>query len=74
MNIVEEEVKKIALKHLFLETIETRRSDRLDFHEHGVSSIKAALVEAMLVGAAIVMNNLTSKELRLQAAEFLKKD
>ena len=27
---------EIAERHLFVETLETRNSDRLDFHEHAV--------------------------------------
>ena len=37
---------EIAKKHLSLETLETRRSDSLDFHDIAVWSIKDVLQEA----------------------------
>ena len=40
----------IALNHLQIETLETRHSDRLDFHDVAVWSIKAALIEAFELG------------------------
>ena len=41
---------EIAAKHLFLETLETRNSDGLDFHDAAVWSIRAALEAAFAVG------------------------
>ena len=41
---------EIAAKHLFLETLETRNSDSLDFHDRAVWSIKAALEAAYEAG------------------------
>jgi len=41
---------KIAERHLFLETLETRNSDSLDFHEHGVWAIRSALEAAFEAG------------------------
>lgn len=32
----EQQLQKIALDHLFIETLETRHSDRLDFHDVSV--------------------------------------
>ena len=40
----------IASNHLQIETLETRNSDRLDFHDVAVWSIKAALIEAFELG------------------------
>jgi hypothetical protein len=40
----------IAQKHLFIETLETRRSDSLDFHEVSVWGVEAALKEAFEAG------------------------
>lgn len=37
---------EIAKKHLNLETLETRNSDSLDFHDVAVWSLKKALQEA----------------------------
>ena len=40
----------IAARHLHLETLETRNSDSLDFHDMAVWSIKAALEAAYEAG------------------------
>lgn len=40
----------IAKKHLKIETLETRKSDSLDFHDVAVWSIKAALEAAYQAG------------------------
>jgi hypothetical protein len=45
-------LQEIAAKHFFLETLETRNSDSLDFHEVAVWSIRAALEEAFAAGQA----------------------
>jgi hypothetical protein len=42
----------IARLHLRLDTLETRRSDSLDFHEHAIWSIRAALEAAFEAGRA----------------------
>lgn len=41
---------EIAKKHLSLETLETRNSDSLDFHDVAVWSLKEALQEAYEAG------------------------
>lgn len=41
---------QIALDHLFVDTLETRNSDRLDFHEVSVWGIKSALQAAFDAG------------------------
>ena len=43
---------QIALDHLFIETLETRNHDRLDFHDVGVWCVKSALVAAYQAGLA----------------------
>jgi hypothetical protein len=43
---------EIATKHFHLETLETRNSDRLDFHDVSVWSIRAALEAAFAAGQA----------------------
>lgn len=45
----------IARRWLFLETLETRNSDRLDFRDQAVWSIKAALQEAYEAGRNSVL-------------------
>jgi hypothetical protein len=47
-----EALAPIARHHLSLETLETRKSDSLDFSDQAVWSIRAALREAYLAGAA----------------------
>lgn len=42
--------QQIALDHLFVDTLETRNSDRLDFHEVSVWNIKTALQAAFDAG------------------------
>lgn len=44
------EIAEIARVHLHIETLEVRRSDRLDFHDLAVWSIEAALEAAYLAG------------------------
>jgi hypothetical protein len=41
---------EIAQRHLFLETLETRNRDRLDFHDTAVWAIRSALVAAYEAG------------------------
>lgn len=41
---------EIAERHLFLDTLETRKSDSLDFHEHAVWAVRSALEAAFEAG------------------------
>jgi len=41
---------QIAERHLFLETLETRSSDSLDFHDTAVWAIRSALEAAFEAG------------------------
>jgi hypothetical protein len=43
-------LQQIALDHLFVETLETRNSDSLDFHDISVWAIRAALQAAFDAG------------------------
>lgn len=43
-------LEKIAREHLFIQTLETQMSDRLDFHEVSVWGIKNALQAAFEAG------------------------
>lgn len=47
---LEQQMQKIALDHLFIETLETRNSDRMDFHEVSVWGVKSALMAAYEAG------------------------
>ena len=50
MNQINILLTKIAQKHLDIETLATRKSDRLDFHDVAVWSLKAALEAAYQAG------------------------
>ncbi len=54
LTAVELELEQIAGRKLGITNLETRNSDRLDFHEVGVASIKAALLEAYELGRSSV--------------------
>ena len=43
-------LQQIAQKHLGLETLQTQKSDRLDFHDLAVWNIEAALKAAFEAG------------------------
>lgn len=43
-------LRDIAERHLFLETLETRNADDLDFHDHAVWAIRSALEAAFEAG------------------------
>ncbi|WIM04483.1 MAG: hypothetical protein OHM77_07125 [Candidatus Nitricoxidivorans perseverans] len=47
---LDQQLKQIALDHLFIETLETRHSDRLDFHDVSVWAVKSALLAAYEAG------------------------
>ena len=45
-------ILEIATRHFFIETLEARNSDRLDFHDVAVCAMRAALTEAFAAGLA----------------------
>ncbi len=47
---IDQLLTEIAKKHLSLETLETRNSDSLDFHDVAVWSLREALQEAYEAG------------------------
>ena len=47
---LDKQMQQIALDHLFIETLETRNSDRMDFHEVSVWGVKSALMAAYEAG------------------------
>lgn len=49
--------QRIALDHLFVDTLETRNSDRLDFHDVSVWGIKTALQAAFDAGRQAASTN-----------------
>ena len=44
-------LENIARRRLFVATLQERHSDRLDFYDVGVTSLRDALFEAYLLGA-----------------------
>lgn len=50
--VLDSTLTAIAQEHLGLETLETRNSDSLDFHDLSVASIRQALAAAFAAGAA----------------------
>ena len=59
-------LEQIALKHFFIETLETQHRDRLDFHDVSVWAVKSALEAAYAAGhaAATAAGKNTSTTLR----------
>jgi len=55
-------VAEIARRHLRLDTLETRHSDGLDFHELAVWSIRDALMAAFEAGARAACVSTTKQE------------
>ena len=47
---IDQQMQQIALDHLFIETLETRNSDRMDFHEVSVWGVRSALMAAYEAG------------------------
>ena len=47
---LDQQIQQIALDHLFIETLETRNSDRMDFHEVSVWGVKSAMMAAYEAG------------------------
>lgn len=43
-------LQRIAAEHLFVETLQTRNSDRLDFYDVSVWGIRQALIDAFEAG------------------------
>ena len=48
----QKQLEEIAREHLFIETLETRMSDSLDFHDVSVWGVKEALRLAFELGKA----------------------
>jgi len=49
-KIIEQTLTHIAQKYLFIDTLETQNSDRLDFHNVSVWGIESALLAAYKAG------------------------
>ena len=53
---------QIAKEHLFIETLETQHSDRLDFHDVSVWAVKSALEAAYAAGIEAGKNTSTTSK------------
>ncbi len=60
--LIEETLNKIAKNVLHLDTLETRKSDSLDFREQAVWNIKQALTDAYIAGQGSVILGFKKKE------------
>ena len=52
-NTLDQIFALIAQKHLFIETLETRNSDSLDFHDVSVWGVRSALEAAFKAGVEL---------------------
>ena len=59
---LEQQMQKIALDHLFIQTLETQHRDRLDFHDVSVWAVKSALEAAYAAGVAAAQNTSTTSK------------
>ena len=57
----DQQLQQIALDYLFIETLETRSSDSLDFHDVSVWAIKTALQAAFEAGRNAAANHSQTK-------------
>jgi hypothetical protein len=55
-------LEQIAKEHLHIKTLETMNSDRCDFHDVAVWSIKSALVAAYAAGVSATQNKSTTSK------------
>ena len=58
-DLNKQQLEQIAKEHLFIETLETQHSDRLDFHDVSVWGVKAALQAAFEAGRKAASPNQT---------------
>ena len=58
-------ILEIATRHFFVETLDTRNSDQLDFHDVAVWAMRAALADAYeagrIAGAKAMLATATSR-------------
>jgi hypothetical protein len=70
MKSIDEILSKIAAEHLRITTLETRSSDRLDFHDVAVWNVKAALKAAFDAGANAIGESSASASAQLLPIRF----
>lgn len=66
MQTAIERVLEVARHHMGIETLETRNSDSLDFHDLSVGTIRNGLCEAYVQGQRSIVDNIDWAELRVQ--------
>lgn len=66
MQTAIERVLEVARHHMGIETLETRNSDSLDFHDLSVGTIRNGLCEAYVQGQRSIVDNIDWDELRMQ--------
>jgi hypothetical protein len=67
MNQLDTILTLIAQKHLDIETLETRHSDRLDFHDASVWGLKQALHAAFMAGCEAGLQSPKASEAEIAA-------
>jgi len=63
MNKIDSLLTQIAKQHLGIRTLETRNSDRFDFHDVHVNCLKDALYAAYVIGHESGFSNRNETEL-----------
>ena len=69
MSQIETILTLIAQKHLGIETLETRKSDSLDFHDTAVWCIRDALEAAFKAGVEVGLNRPKATEQEIASAD-----
>ena len=57
-------LEQIAQQHLFIDPLETQSSDRLDFHEVSVATLRQALRAAYLAGHSDALEFASGRPIR----------
>lgn len=69
MSQIETILTLIAQKHLGIETLETRKSDSIDFHDTAVWCIRDALEAAFKAGVEVGLNMPKATEQEIASAD-----
>lgn len=69
MNQLDRIYALIAQKHLHIDTLETRNSDRLDFHDVSVWGVRDALEAAFKAGVEVGVSLSHPNELHVTSAD-----
>jgi len=69
MSLIDSILTQIAKKHLDIETLETRKSDGLDFHDVSVWCLREALEAAFKAGAEVGIATPKATEQEIASAD-----